>query len=87
MRLRHLSTVVLPHPEGPMKAVISCAAISRSTSRTAVWPLYFTSRSRSSKTSSRSRSGSSSGAGVSGTSMPLAGMPTSVVTSMTLAVS
>ena len=52
MRLRHRSTVVLPQPDGPMNAVISLAAMSRSTSRTAVCPLYFTSRSRSSKTSS-----------------------------------
>ncbi len=61
MRLRQRNTVVLPHPDGPMNAVISLAAMSRSTSRTAVCPLYCTSRSRSSKTSSRSRSGSSVG--------------------------
>ncbi len=36
MRLRHRSTVVLPQPDGPMNAVISLAAMSRSTSRTAV---------------------------------------------------
>ena len=49
MRLRQRSTVVLPHPDGPMNAVISFAAMSRSTSRIAVWPLYFTSTSLSSK--------------------------------------
>ncbi len=39
MRLRHRSTVVFPQPDGPMNAVISLAAMSRSTSRTAVCPL------------------------------------------------
>ena len=39
MRFRARSTVVLPHPEGPMNAVISLAATSRLTSRTAVTPL------------------------------------------------
>ena len=49
-----------------MNAVISLAAMSRSTSRTAVWPLYCTSRSRSSKTSSRASSGCSSEAPLRG---------------------
>jgi hypothetical protein len=35
IRLKHRSTVDLPHPDGPMKAVISCWRISMVTSRTA----------------------------------------------------
>ncbi len=36
MRLKQRSMVVLPHPDGPMKAVISCSWTRRSTSRTAL---------------------------------------------------
>src|SRR4051794_25403985 len=68
MRLRHRSTVVLPHPEGPMNAVISLAAISSATSRIAVWPLYFTSTASSSKTSSRAGSAFGRVASVCGSS-------------------
>ncbi len=35
MRLKQRSTVVLPQPEGPMKAVISCWRTSMFTLRTA----------------------------------------------------
>ena len=35
MRLKQRSTVVLPQPDGPMKAVISCWWTSMVTSRTA----------------------------------------------------
>ena len=35
MRLKQRSTVVLPQPDGPMKAVISCRLICTFTSRTA----------------------------------------------------
>ena len=35
MRFRHRSTVVLPHPDGPISAVISCLRIGSVTSRTA----------------------------------------------------
>ena len=35
IRLKHRSKVVLPQPDGPMKAVISCLATVISTSRTA----------------------------------------------------
>ena len=35
MRLKHRSTVVLPQPDGPMNAVISCLLIVTFTSRTA----------------------------------------------------
>ena len=38
MRLRDRSTVVLPHPDGPMNAVISRAATCRFTPRTAMAP-------------------------------------------------
>ena len=60
MRFRERRTVVLPQPDGPMNAVISLAAISRSTLRTAVTPLYWISMSWSSKTSSRGFSAGSS---------------------------
>src|SRR4051794_36473649 len=86
MRLSTRSTVVLPQPEGPMKAVISLAAMSRSTSRTAVWPLYLTSRSRSSNTSWRASSGTSGGAASSGAPTSGIGACTPVVTGATLAV-
>ena len=39
MRLKHRSTVVLPQPDGPMNAVISCLAMSMLTSLTARNPL------------------------------------------------
>ena len=45
MRLKQRNTVLLPHPDGPMNAVISLARISRFTSRTAVNPEYETERS------------------------------------------
>ncbi len=86
MRFSTRSTVVLPHPDGPMKAVISLAATSRSTSRTAVCPLYFTSRSRISKTSSRASSGGSGGSTSSGAVTCGIGASTPVVTAVTLAV-
>ena len=35
MRLKQRSTVVLPQPEGPMRAVISCSRIARVVSATA----------------------------------------------------
>ena len=35
MRLKQRSTVVLPQPDGPMKAVISCWRMLMVTSRTA----------------------------------------------------
>ena len=38
IRFSERSTVVLPHPDGPMNAVISLAATSRLTFRTAVTP-------------------------------------------------
>ena len=37
MRLKHRRTVVLPQPDGPMKAVISFRRTCMSTSRTARW--------------------------------------------------
>ena len=40
MRLNVRSTVVLPHPDGPMKAVISCSCIASETSVTALKALY-----------------------------------------------
>src|ERR1700704_2181068 len=66
MRFSERSTVVLPHPDGPMNAVISFAAMSTLTSSTAVTPLYCTLTSESWNTISRCRSGSSSGARSSG---------------------
>ena len=37
MRLKQRSTVVLPQPDGPMNAVISCWRICMETLRTARW--------------------------------------------------
>ena len=81
MRFNERSTVVLPHPDGPMNAVISLAAMSTLTSCTAVTPPYRTSTPDSWKTISRARSGFSSGFGLRGSdsSGPLASDSSRVV--------
>ena len=86
MRLRHRSTVVFPQPDGPMNAVISLAATSRSTSRTARCAAVVHLEVAELEDDLPFALGLLLGAGVSGTSTSVAGASTSVVTSMTLAV-
>src|SRR5690349_4467146 len=50
MRLRQRSTVVFPHPDGPMKAVISCSWIVKDTPLTAWCAPYHTETSDNEKT-------------------------------------
>ena len=53
MRLKQRMNVLLPQPDGPIIAVTSFGAMSSETPRTAVLPLYETSRSRTWKMASR----------------------------------
>ena len=67
MRLRQRMNVLLPQPDGPIRAVISCRPISRSTSRTAMAEPYDTDSFSISNTASRTGSGPVAWAGSTAT--------------------
>src|SRR5918999_6500209 len=77
IRLRQRISVDLPHPDGPIRAVISLRAMSKLTSRTAGFPAYETVRSSRWKIGSRGRFGSgflpSAAGGGSGVSIRISG--------------